>query len=308
MKPLKEGERKFFRIMGPADPDFVRVAGPSIRRQVRLMNKYILPPFFDFVNNPDDVSPIAMYMFEFKHKLSKDDLSHIWQNLPPKIGTRFRKTSATVSHRLFDNELLGSLTNLRAAIEDSSRRIKIKRTELPNKLRWMVFKVKQRANGDYFEMTQGQERAMPFYTNNWPYDFCSLIELAAIKAETVFKGSGEDRSFKLPDPVITAPDLEVETPFTYAEVAYGDLGTTVDVGVQGGGGHPSTPSAGEIIIRGGTADAYAGVGLPDLGTAKLPGGASSPEGTVQSGQAGEAGGGAPSAGVPGAGAKQGPDE
>jgi len=208
---------------------------------------------------------------------------------------------------LFDNELLGSLTNLRVALADSSRRIKIKRTELPNKLRWMVFKVKQRANGDYFEMTQGQERTMPFYTSNWPYDFCSLIELAAIKAETVFKGSGEDRSFKLPDPVITAPDLEVETPSIYAEAAYGVLGTTVDTGVQGGGGHPSTPSAGEIIIRGGTVDAYAGVGLPDLGTAKLPGGASSPEGTIGAGSTNESGG-APTGGVPGAGDKQGPDK
>ena len=41
------------------------------------MNKYVLPPQFDFLNNPN-VDPIVMYIFEFEFKLDKDDLSRIF--------------------------------------------------------------------------------------------------------------------------------------------------------------------------------------------------------------------------------------
>ena len=40
------------------------------------------------------------------------------------------------------------------------------------------FQGQQIARGDYFEDVENKDRSMPFYTYNWPYDFCSLIELA----------------------------------------------------------------------------------------------------------------------------------
>ena len=56
-----------------------------------------------FVNN--EVDAIAMYVFEFSHKFTKDDLSHMWQNLPPKLGTIAEPALATVKHKLLKNEL-----------------------------------------------------------------------------------------------------------------------------------------------------------------------------------------------------------
>ena len=217
----EEGERKFFRVMGPSDPNYETLAGQSVKRQVEMMKQYVFPPTFDFVHNPAEVAPLAMYVFEFKHKLTKNDLSHIWQNLPPKIGTRFRRSQATVSHKMFDNELLGSLSSIQDEVQKKKVNTKIKRSKLPEKLQWMVFKVKKRAARDYFEVVEGRDPAMPFYTYNWPYDYCSLVELAQIRTEVEFKSTGEDRSFDLPEP----PDPEQEAPSQYEPVLFGAAGT-----------------------------------------------------------------------------------
>ena len=64
----------------------------------------------------------------------------------------------------------------------------------PEGTRWMVFKVKQRANYDYFEQIRKSSLAAgytelvkekgafvnPTYSYNWPYDYFSLVELAEI--------------------------------------------------------------------------------------------------------------------------------
>ena len=88
-----------------------------------------------------------MYVFEFSHKFSKDDLSHMWQNLPPRVGTDPEKAMATVSHPLLVNELLAdpseAIDNMMDQI-DNPENLPY-RTGLPEKLQWMVFKVKQRA-------------------------------------------------------------------------------------------------------------------------------------------------------------------
>ena len=77
--------------------------------------------------------------------------------------------------------------------------------DLPNRIQWMVFKVKQRANKNYFSkvvndsVDQGQafNRSLsaqvgrgdsgktfnPHYSYNWPYDFFSLVELVKLDAE-----------------------------------------------------------------------------------------------------------------------------
>ena len=74
-----------------------------------------------------------MYIFEFEHKLSRKDVTDIWQNLPPDIGTSFEFSRATVSHDLLENELMEKIPT--------------------DELYWMVFKVKQRAKKNYFEKT-----------------------------------------------------------------------------------------------------------------------------------------------------------
>lgn len=71
----------------------------------------------------------------------------------------------------------------------------------------MVFKVKQKARNNYFNITQQSEVAKGFnftafkelqgvssnpeaellYSYNWPYDFFSLVELAQIESEVIFE-------------------------------------------------------------------------------------------------------------------------
>ena len=169
---------------------------------VRSMKRYVFPPTMDFLRNPDRVDPFAMYIFEFEHAFDKQDLADMWQNLPPKIAfsldtmsntynsglapsSRQVKKSVKISHELMNKELLSN--------------------ELPSRVQWMVFKVKQRANKNYFSkvvndsVNQGQafERTLsaqvgrdnsgksfdPEYSYNWPYDFFSLVELVRLDAE-----------------------------------------------------------------------------------------------------------------------------
>ena len=117
---------------GSADGDSIEVAGESIRKMVQKMKRYVLPPQFDFINF-EEIDPMVMYFFEFKYEFDKDDLSYIWQNLAPREYKKITFQEAKVSHDLMSNELLD---------EDNLM-------DNPN-LRWMVFKVKQKAGKDYY--------------------------------------------------------------------------------------------------------------------------------------------------------------
>ena len=166
------------------------IPGDSIKKQLETMRKYVIPPQFNFLDYPDRVDPLVMYMFEFSHVLDKEDLSHIWQNLPPKAADKVEFAEAEVSHPLLVNELMGSIDNGRAVQEE---------------LRWMVFKVKQKANINYYEKVLsrvGGDSSFKFdftlggettsitdakYSYNWPYDNFSLVEFAKIDSEVSFE-------------------------------------------------------------------------------------------------------------------------
>ena len=69
---------------------------------------------------------------------------------------------------------------------------------IPEDIRWMVFKVKKRAHFDYFKMTADASDDSKFdfhfnvggvelpYSYNWPYDYCSLVELAQLEVKNQF--------------------------------------------------------------------------------------------------------------------------
>jgi hypothetical protein len=77
----------------------------------------------------------------------------------------------------------------------------------PDNVRWKVFKVKKRARNNYFNITKTSERGNGFaftsqtelagfssdpeaelpFSYNWPYDFCSLVELAKVNSEVTFE-------------------------------------------------------------------------------------------------------------------------
>ena len=198
--------------LGLGDPEFFEArAGASVIDQVRKMKNYVFPPSMNFVDY-EDVTPFAMYIFEFKHTLDQKDLSDIWQGLPPKIGRSFEISQDSVSHPLLANELLGGGkgTDLSGTGQD-----------LNTEIRWMVFKVKKRANTNYFDKIVNVKgnNDLTFATTdvisdrtkqdlisyNWPYDFFSLVELVKIDAEIEFadipEGKFEPKKRVVPEAV-----------------------------------------------------------------------------------------------------------
>jgi hypothetical protein len=178
--------------------------GKSVIDQISSMKKFIFPPSFDFINF--DVRPVAMYVFEFSHTLSQQDLSDIWQNLPPDIAENMETAEVAITHPLLKKELLGE------GGDNGNKTI-----EMPEKLKWMVFKVKQRAASNYFKKTvlrnslvntdvesgnatQDEFGATSAIQYNWPYDFFSLVEMVRLDAEVEFGNADfSDYTTDLPD-------------------------------------------------------------------------------------------------------------
>ncbi len=183
-----DGERKFYETFKLTDPE-TAVSGRSYRKLVQAQRKYVFPPTFDFVNNTS-VTPVAMYVFEFSHDFDTNDLSMIWQNVAPKIVTEAQSAYSTIEHELLVNELL---TNVEETAKAQFFGTQMPYIDLDKEIQWMVFKVKQRASRDYFTKINRQLPEMPFYTENWPYDFCSLVELAQLDASVQFRKISPER-------------------------------------------------------------------------------------------------------------------
>lgn len=180
-------------------------AGDSVYQMVKKMKKYVFPPSMDFVKYKE-IDPFAMYIFEFKHNLTKQDLADIWQNLPPEIGTRMEEAEATISHELLAHELLGGGAVVKNGVLDDNA----EGNGIPSNIQWMIFKAKKRAKTNYFdkvvakkgttedtssqqlENAQGQTGDDLGVTYNWPYDFFSLVELVKIDAEVTFANIEND--------------------------------------------------------------------------------------------------------------------
>jgi hypothetical protein len=149
----------------------------SITRMIKGMKKYNIPPRFDFIRYPMEASdnPFVMYIFEFHHRLSSQDLADIWQGLPPVIATTAQHTSSVFVHDLSPVDFFEENT-------------------LPRHVRWMTFKVKKRAKENYFASTAtGSDdnrfefnfelgKMEPKYNYNWPYDFFTMLEMIQIEA------------------------------------------------------------------------------------------------------------------------------
>ena len=220
--------------------------GDSIIDMVEKAQKYIIPPRFDFVTY-SEINPITMYIFEFEHTLSREDLLNIWQNLSPKIGRDFEHKEVSISHDLAEGELL---------------------SELEDELRWLVFKVKRKASSNYYEMLAKsvQEEGFTFdfvreksktrdkinfdYTYNWPYDYFSLVEMVKMDASVEIEGTPSQPS----QPPGSGIDKEIE------DIVKGNVGTSTGESrgekekrseqTEKGGKGGSTTSRGEERIPG----------------------------------------------------------
>ena len=144
----------------------------SVKKLSRHMKKYIFPPRFDFVLN-DEMDPVAMYVFEFSRQIDQQDIADMWQNLPPSIHETFEQKVSTIEHKLLRDQMLNK-----------------ENRKLRKDLRWLVFKVKKRAETDYSRFTKKglveDLETIPSnignakYSYNWPYDYFSLVELVKI--------------------------------------------------------------------------------------------------------------------------------
>jgi hypothetical protein len=180
--PKKRFESAMKNKFGTAEGDSLNIAGASIRKLRQAIENYVFPPQFDFVNNPN-VNPVAMYVFEFKYEFDRDDLSYIWQNLAPRNYRRLAFQNSSINHNLGNNELINA-----------------KVLNNPN-LRWMVFKVKQRAKTDYYDLVPDQiggattqimnvpmkEEREYDVAYNWPYDYLSFVELIKMDVDILLK-------------------------------------------------------------------------------------------------------------------------
>jgi hypothetical protein len=202
---IKNGKREFFEISKKAIATSVSLSEKgaegtnSIVDMVSKMKKYVFPPRFDFVRYPDEVTPFAMYIFEFEHEFDQVDLQYIWQGIQPPSSAKMKFSEDSISHPLLVSELMG-------------KEQKKTGEKFPKGLRWMVFKVKQRAPTNYYDKTvknqltlsepvPGQTSGdldMPLdYGYNWPGDYCSIVEFVKMNAELKFAPSktrrpGED--------------------------------------------------------------------------------------------------------------------
>jgi hypothetical protein len=143
-----------------------------------------------------------MYLFEFEYSFDRDDLSYIWQNIAPRNYKKVTFQASSVAHELINRELLDE-----SVLAENEN------------LRWMVFKVKQRAEKQYWDLIPSQVGAetaaprsppMAFVPPeslvdklgyNWPYDYLSFVELIKMEAQILYQA---------PDPGKESPELTEE--------------------------------------------------------------------------------------------------
>ena len=167
-----------------------KIEHTSITRMLKGMQMFNLPPNMDFYKHPD-ITPFVMYFFLFSKDLSRAELADIWQGVMPQSATRTEDDIVNVSHDVNKFEFFGNL----------------KDRTLISKMRFMVFKVKQVAKQNYYEITEdatddsryqfkfsadGQSEAVPHPNYNWPYDYFSLVEDATIEAKYTIKNNSEE--------------------------------------------------------------------------------------------------------------------
>ena len=164
-----------------------RFPSVSMQKMVTLMDKYIIPPeldFLTFASGNQKVDPFVMYLFEFNHTLDAQDLADIWQGVMPDIARVAKLSDPGIDENVFTHP-----TGPDEFFHDK---------HIPSDIRWMVFKVKRKANWNYYAMTADTQDDKKFdfkfniggvelpYSYNWPYDYFSLVELAEIEAGNNF--------------------------------------------------------------------------------------------------------------------------
>jgi hypothetical protein len=206
----------------------------SISDMIRKMDKYVVPPIYDFVAQRDisrsvlttkkeyePISPpISMYFFEFSSELSQQDLANIWQGVMPEIATKAEKERVVLEHPIADGELLSPTIFRYNGL-----------SSIPNDIRWKIFKVKKRAAKDYYEMVQKLTGVKTYkrseagrYSFNWPYDYFSLVELGKMDVEFEVQNKTPNRIKDLKGDGFITPEQAIETAISF--------GQPIEIGVE----------------------------------------------------------------------------
>jgi hypothetical protein len=159
------------KMLKKANRPSVLTDSDQIVRQIRLMKKYVFPPFMDFVTFPDEAnvkSPL-MYVFEFGRTLSQQDLADIWQGVLPDAGRTAVYREAIIDLDTSYEGIKGGqqqaaptdviATNIQTLLATRDIEILDSDTKLLNEINFneldfYVFKVKKRAEYEYSKVTQ----------------------------------------------------------------------------------------------------------------------------------------------------------
>ena len=243
----EEGQAEFIEIGftggDPDGEDAQSAFGPEMRKFREKFHQYNLPPSLErklwqlspttYPKNygeenrrdrfsaqyPGAEECIAMYLFEFSTRLTRQDLADIWQGVLPDISRRTELDVSAVDQALplrgpngqydmvgvverIDERLRDILHMSRAidyGIQEHARRPN-RKPGFEAEIKWMFFKVKYRGATNYYDMMFEQGFGKPMdiriggnayrqreKTFNWPYDYFSMIELAKATSRTKFR-------------------------------------------------------------------------------------------------------------------------
>jgi hypothetical protein len=173
-----------------SENDGEKITQTTISKMIEGMKTFNIPPNMDF-GSYDTIVPFVMYFFPFSQVLDRDDLSDIWQGVMPKLALKVEKDVIDISHDINKFEFFGNIND---------------RT-LISKMKFFVFKAKQKAKQNYYEITEDatddsrykfnfagnpEQSAVPHPSYNWPYDYFSLVEDISIEAKYVLKKLEEE--------------------------------------------------------------------------------------------------------------------
>ena len=151
------------------------------------MKEYVIPPQYNFLQYKD-IDPFAAYFLQFEQSLDQRDLADIWQGVSPSIAINPEVDEVEITHKIDKHNLFYNI-------------------KIPNDIKFMIFKVKYKAEWNYYNVTtdstdddrfkfdfqgDGEAEVIPEYSYNWPYDYCSLVERAKVDVEFTFKKNGDD--------------------------------------------------------------------------------------------------------------------
>jgi len=219
--PIEQFEKSYLSVRND------EVTEDSFADMISKMDKYVLPPVYDFVNMRDmagkplntkqdfepGYAPFAMYFFEFASDLNQQDLANIWQGVMPSVATTAEKETVVVEHPIGEGEVLSPSVFVYNGYK-----------QIPDNLRWKIFKVKKRAKTDYYETLSEKTNTPQYKTGpagrfsfNYPYDYFSLVELGKLKTEFQVENKSPNVVKDIPGGYLNVQDVTQEGPSIESE-------------------------------------------------------------------------------------------